>query len=244
MFNSFATIYDELMDKSLYDKWLSFTNRFAPMGSKKVLDLACGTGDFSLQLVRSGFKVMGLDNSEEMLSIASSKLTDDPDSIMFVKRDMRDLTGLGSFDVVTCYDDSLNYLLDFSELESVFGGVFEVLRPGGIFLFDVITPYQTDVVYQNYYYNYSDEQNSLLWTTYSGEFEHSVIHDLTIFKYDSELKAYQRYTEEQQERAYEMWQYLDSLQAAGFKNIQTLANFGEQEIDSETKRWFFIGQKS
>lgn len=129
MFNSFAEIYDELMDKSLYPKWLKFTERFAPLGTKKVLDLACGTGDFSILLARNNFKVMGLDSSEEMLSIASSKL--DENDVMFVKRDMRNLDGVGIFDLITCFDDSLNYLLDFSDINKVFSGVYNSLKKRG-----------------------------------------------------------------------------------------------------------------
>ncbi|BDR56229.1 class I SAM-dependent DNA methyltransferase [Xylocopilactobacillus apis] len=241
MFNSFAEIYDELMDKSLYPKWLKFTERFAPLGTKKVLDLACGTGDFSILLARNNFKVMGLDSSEEMLSIASSKL--DENDVMFVKRDMRNLDGVGIFDLITCFDDSLNYLLDFSDINKVFSGVYNSLKSGGVFLFDVVSLYQVDVIYEDFRYNYSDHDNSLLWNAYQGEKDHSVIHDLVIFKYDSEIDAYHRYSEQQEERAYEMWQFLDSLKNVGFNEIQTWADFGQKEIDPKTKRWFFVARK-
>lgn len=243
MFSSFAEVYDELMDKRLYQKWLNFTNHFAPLGSKKVLDLACGTGDFSIMLLKDGFKVMGLDASEEMLAIASSKLPENAREIIFIKRDMRDLTGIGKFDIITCYDDSLNYLLHFNEIEQVFNSAYNCLNSGGIFLFDVMSIYQADVFYHNYYYNYSDQQRALLWSSYPGELSHSVIHDLTIFKYDPQIKAYQRYVEQQSERAYEITQYRQGLEQIGFKQIQTYANFGLNAIDQNTKRWFFVAQR-
>lgn len=244
MYKSFAEIYDELMDKSLYYKWLDFTDRFAPLGSKKVLDLACGTGDFSFMLLKDGYKVMGLDLSEEMLSIASSKLPDNARNIIFIKHDMRDLNGIGKFDIITCFADSLNYLYHFDEVEKVLINAYKCLNSNGILLFDVMSLYQADVIYRNYYYNYSDQKNSLLWNSYPGKLSHSVIHDLTIFKYDEQVKAYQRYVEQQSERAYEMSQYIQGLKRAGFKQIQTFANFGLKEIDPKTRRWFFVAQKS
>lgn len=244
MYSSFAEIYDQLMDKSLYPKWLSFTDNFAPMGSKVVLDLACGTGDFSILLAKDGFKVMGLDNSEEMLATASSKLDEDLSSVIFVKKDMRDLEGIGKFDLVTCYDDSLNYLLEFEGLVKVFKGVYENLNSGGVFLFDVITPYQVNYVYRDFYYNYSDDQSSLLWSTFPGEYPNSIVHDLVIFKYDSKINGYHRYQEQQMERAYDISKFVDGLKKVGFTSIETLSNFGKDEIDSKTKRWFFIAKKS
>ena len=58
------------------------------------------------------------------------------------------------------------------------------------------------------------------------------------------LPIYQRYVEQQIERAYEMSQYIQGLKRAGFKQIKTFANFGLKEIDQKTRRWFFVAQKS
>lgn len=44
---------------------------------------------------------------------------------------MRDLSGLGKFDAVTCYSDSLCYLENLNEVQATFDGVFEILNEGG-----------------------------------------------------------------------------------------------------------------
>ncbi len=44
--------------------------------SKKILDLACGTGTLAIALARAGHDVLGLDLSARMLSVAQSKLTE------------------------------------------------------------------------------------------------------------------------------------------------------------------------
>lgn len=42
-----------------------------------------------------------------------------------------------SFDLATCFYDSLNYLLDDGDLDRVFAGVAAALRPGGYLIFDL-----------------------------------------------------------------------------------------------------------
>jgi hypothetical protein len=51
--------------------------------------------------------------------------------------DMRELPPVGEFDLVTCIDDAVNYLLSQDELVATFTGVAQVLAPDGIFAFDV-----------------------------------------------------------------------------------------------------------
>ena len=41
--------------------------------NRKVLDLACGTGDLALYLLEQGYEVIGLDLSPAMLAVARSK---------------------------------------------------------------------------------------------------------------------------------------------------------------------------
>lgn len=50
-YETFAFVYDEVMDKSLYDKWLAFAKRH--LGSRRqVLELACGTGALAVAFVK------------------------------------------------------------------------------------------------------------------------------------------------------------------------------------------------
>jgi SAM-dependent methyltransferase len=53
--------------------------------------------------------------------------------------DIRDLTIIGRFDLVTCFDDSLNYLLDSQDLADALGSVARNLRQGGLAIFDLNT---------------------------------------------------------------------------------------------------------
>ena len=99
------------------------------------LDLACGTGNSFLPFLRRGFTVTGCDSSRAMLAEAAAKA---PEATL-VHADLRELTMLGRFDLVTCFDDSLNYLRDESELLAALGGIAANLARHGVALFDLNT---------------------------------------------------------------------------------------------------------
>lgn len=73
-YEKFASVYDAIMDDSLYDKWTDFSLRHFPKGKKKLLELACGTGIQSLRFAQAGYDVTGLDLSQEMLALAQKEL--------------------------------------------------------------------------------------------------------------------------------------------------------------------------
>ncbi len=107
----------------------------------RALDLACGTGTVALTLAARGFRVTGVDRSPEMLEIAAAKAREAGLDVTFCLQDMARLRLRGCFDLVLCLYDSLNYLLHPRRLEAAFAAVGRVLSPGGLFVFDVNTPY-------------------------------------------------------------------------------------------------------
>ena len=74
-YETFAAVYDAVMDDSLYDLWTDFSLRHLPKSKdrKKLLELACGTGIQSVRFSQAGFDVTGLDLSADMLKIAEKK---------------------------------------------------------------------------------------------------------------------------------------------------------------------------
>jgi SAM-dependent methyltransferase len=137
-YGAFAPFYDDFTAESDYDHWteqvLAVAARHGLAGDR-LLDVACGTGKSFLPFARRGYRVTGCDGSPEMLAEASIKA---PGAELRLC-DMRALPRLGSFDLVTCFDDSLNYLLDGEELLSCFSGVAANLAPDGVLGFDLNT---------------------------------------------------------------------------------------------------------
>ncbi len=105
----------------------------------RVLDLGCGFGRHSVALARLGHHVTGLDLSARLLEHASGLAARCGVSVEWVRRDMRDLAGLGPFDACVCLYTVLGYF-DDADNERVVRAVRDVLRPGGALLLDVSNP--------------------------------------------------------------------------------------------------------
>jgi SAM-dependent methyltransferase len=137
-YDAFAPFYDAFTAASDYEHWaaqvLELVERHGLRG-RSVLDVACGTGKSFLPLLRRGYEVSGCDFSPAMLAEAALKAPGVP----LVPADLRRLPELGRFDLVTCVDDSLNYLRDGDELRRAFAGIAANLAPSGLFVFDLNT---------------------------------------------------------------------------------------------------------
>jgi len=102
---------------------------------RTLLDLACGTGKSFMPFVRRCFEVTACDSSRAMLAVAKRKAPE----ARLIHADIRDLTIIGRFDLVTCFDDSLNYLLDADDLLAALGWVAANLHRAGLAIFDLNT---------------------------------------------------------------------------------------------------------
>lgn len=240
-YETFASVYDAIMDETLYDLWLDFSLRHFPKGKKKVLELACGTGILSVMLAQKGFEVTGLDLSADMIALAK-KRAQGVAQLDFIEGNMLDLSQVGHYDMVTCYSDSLCYMEDEVELGQAFEQVYAQLKTGGRFLFDVHSTYQTDQVFPGYSYHDNAEDFAFVWDTYADEPPHSVVHELTFFVKEADGR-FQRYDEVHEERTYELLTYEILLEQVGFKNVQIYADFEDKAPEEKSKRWFFVAEK-
>jgi SAM-dependent methyltransferase len=102
----------------------------------RLLDVACGTGKSFLPLRRRGYDVTACDISPAMVELARRKLPPD-EAKRVVVADMRLLPWRGAFDLVTCLDDAVNYLLTDRDLRAALRSMSAALRPGGVAVFDV-----------------------------------------------------------------------------------------------------------
>src|SRR6478752_9437888 len=76
-----------------------------PQGGERVLDLACGTGRHSLELVRQGFSVVGVEIGEELVEIARKDAAEQGLEAEFIQGDLRELDFDAEFDIVLNLND-------------------------------------------------------------------------------------------------------------------------------------------
>jgi SAM-dependent methyltransferase len=103
-----------------------------------VLDLCCGPGRFSAALARRGFRVTGVDSTEFLLAKARALAASEGLNVEWVREDMRRFVRPQAFDLVINMFTSFGYFDDKGEDLAVLRHIHESLRPGGVFLIDVM----------------------------------------------------------------------------------------------------------
>lgn len=111
----------------------------------EILDIGCGTGNYTFALQKLGFNLVGLDISREMLDKAATKSQD----IQWILGDARTLAGINqTFDACTCILATHH----IQSLSSLFSSIYRVLKPGGAFLIFTATPTQMKHYWLNHYF--------------------------------------------------------------------------------------------
>lgn len=107
----------------------------------RVVDLGCGSGIWAAELIRAGYDVLGVDQSQAMIRLAGKKAP----QAKFIRSSFLDVS-LPPCDAVTSLGECLCYLFDsknsLRELTKLFARLYEALRPGGLFVFDIAQPGQ------------------------------------------------------------------------------------------------------
>lgn len=101
-----------------------------------VLDLGCGDGAHAIGLAERGYRVIGLDASQFMVSRAQKEAQRRSVAVNFVHADMRDISYEEAFDGVYSWDMSFGYF-DEEKNAQLISLVHRALRKGGQFLLDV-----------------------------------------------------------------------------------------------------------
>src|SRR5579859_7641181 len=215
----FAAVYSSdryaLFSQRLAKLALSLIGRHGAPG-RELLDLACGAGAGTVVFAKAGYAVTGIDRSTTMIDRSEQRARAAGLEVRLSEQDMQSFFLAYQVDVVTCLFDALNYLLQEEELARVFARVAAVVRPGGLFVFDMNTLHglatrwgtrdlvstaRPDLVEVNQY-RFHEESGMNTVTT-------------TIFVRQAENDLFRRYTEVHRERGYPSEKIAALLQQAG-----------------------------
>jgi SAM-dependent methyltransferase len=188
-YTGFAEVYDLFMDNVPYGEWGAYLCgilREFHIEDGIVLDLGCGTGKLTRLLAGMGYDMIGVDSSVEMLDIARSVQDGEADAgsarrILYLLQDMREFELYGTVRAVYSACDCLNYILEEEELLAVFRLVNNYLDPGGIFVFDMNTPFKYGTLLADNTFAENRDEGSFIWENYYDAATGINEYDLTLF---------------------------------------------------------------
>lgn len=241
-YESFARVYDELMDDVPYETWADFIRKQLQQRGIRdglVLDLCCGTGRMTGQLRNLGYDMIGVDSSVDMLEIAREKT---PADCLYLLQDMRDFELYGTVRAVVSVCDSINYITEDEDLLRVFKLVNNYLDPGGIFLFDVNTEYKYRDLIGDTVIAEDREDVSFIWyNDYDRDIHQNTI-DLSVFVRE-EGDLFRKYREVHVQKGYGQSRIVSLLEESGLEWIGAFDGYSDRPAHEKSERIVFMAKE-
>ena len=223
-YKNLAASYDRLTNDVDYEATVEFYMeilRREGIAPRTVVDLACGTGSVTEILARKGYRVTGVDMSEEMLTEAAMKTMDMEQPPVYSCQLLQNLRLPRGVDMAVCALDSLDYILDPEDCKEAIRRAYKALNPGGIFIFDVNTPEKLRAMDDQVFLDEDDD----VYCVWRGEFdEETNICSYGMDLFQREGNKWHRSFEEHREYAYSQEQLTGFLRDAGFTHIRVYAD--------------------
>ncbi|MFC1932050.1 class I SAM-dependent DNA methyltransferase [Chloroflexota bacterium] len=204
----------------------------------RILDLCCGTGQLARALIALGYRVTGLDGSEEMLHFARENAP----AGKFIVADARSFKLPDVYHAVVSTFDSLNHIMTLDELTDVFRNTYDALRKGGLFFFDLNTEEGYKATWHDSFGVVEDNLVCIVRSNYRPE-EQTAQFDTTIFYLQG---GWQRSDLTLLQKCYSEVEVQAALKTAGFTKTHAYAcneQRGVEELTRDAERAFFVCQK-
>ena len=212
MYNSFSYYYDLMMDSVDYDIFIDIVKKHISK-DKSILDAGCGTGNVCIPLALDGYNITGIDNSTDMLTICKHKEQLNNVNFPIFDDNIEEDLGNELFDACISFLDVINYV----DYKKAFKSIYNVLKNGGIFIFDV-----NDFSYQESMKGYIEEDSNDLFSYKWMILDNGIgkiKHDLTIKTDNDEFR------EIHYQETFDKEVYIKELESLGFK-VEVLIDDG------------------
>lgn len=242
-YKDLAVSYDRLTNDVDYAAVVAFYQQILSaegLNPRSAVDLACGTGSVTALLAQTGIPVIGVDMSEDMLTVAFEKTQILENPPRFICQKLQELCLPRGMDLAVCALDSLDYITDPKDCAEAIRRIYKVLNPGGIFIFDVNTPEKLKAMDGQVFLD-EDEDVYCVWR---GEFDETTnicAYGMDLFQRHGNL--WQRSFEEHKEYAYSAEQLVSYLKTAGFTGIRVYGDRRLEEPNPADQRIYIKARK-
>ena len=242
-YHDLAFSYDRLTADVDYEKIVAFYRAIMErewVRPRSAVDLACGTGSVALLLARDGLRVVGVDLSEEMLTVAAQRAQEADIFVQYTCQPLQQMRLPRGVDLAVCALDGLDYILDPADCAEAIRRVYKALNPGGMFIFDVNTPEKLRAMDGQVFLDEDDD----VYCVWRGEFDEQTnicSYGMDLFQRRGEI--WERYFEEHREYAYTRQQLTQFLKDAGFTHIRVYADGLLEAPRAGEQRIYFSARK-
>jgi SAM-dependent methyltransferase len=139
VFDAYAAYYDLLYrDKDYAAEAAYVLGLLSGQGIRcgEMLEVGCGTGRHAGFFAAAGFRIHGIDISEQMIELATQRFAADPAGHRFAVGDARTVQLGRRFDAVISLFHVFSYQSTNDDLDRTFATASQHLRPGGALVFD------------------------------------------------------------------------------------------------------------
>ena len=249
-YTGFANVYDTFMDNIPYKEWGRYLESLLKeygVQDGLIVDLGCGTGKITEELALAGYDMIGIDNAEEMLSIAREKLMEYPDgdvrkNILYLLQDMREMELYGTVKAAVSISDSMNYITEEEDLLQIFRLVNNYLDKDGLFIFDLNTEYKYREILGDRNICENREDASFIWENYYYPEEKINEYDLTIYVHHKD-SLFERLEETHYQKAYSLETIKDLLKEAGMEFVTAYDAFTRELPKEDSERIYVIAKE-
>lgn len=243
-YKNFAFVYDVLMKDVNYKSRTNYLLKlFKKFGKTPtlLLDIACGTGGFSNLFSKKGIDVIGVDMSEEMLSVARENSAQMGTQVLYLCQKAEELDLYGTVDGAICCLDSLNHITDKRKLSSALKRISLFLEPDCLFIFDINTPFKHENILGDNTFVLEENGIYCVWQNHYLPKKRLTQIILDFFTEDNEI--YKRSREEFSERAYTAEEIEKLLSFSGFKIEAVFDDMTENPLNENSQRAIYVCKK-
>lgn len=242
-YGEFADVYDLLTENVPYDDIAEYYDgiiRELGAPGKYLLDMGCGTGNLTMRLAALGYDIIASDASQEMLTVAVSKLCDE--NIQYICQSMTETELYGAVDIAVSTLDSINHLDSAEDILSCFRRTAQNMNEGGLFLFDVNTVYKHREILADNTFVYDVDGVYCVWQNEFCQEDNSVGIELDLF-YENEDGSYDRGFESFREIALPEARISELLSEAGFEVVAVYEYLTHNEPCETSDKLLFAARK-
>lgn len=238
--------YDQLSKDSVYDvifpageAQCKFLQKYL-LKCGKILDVAMGTGNYVIELLKKGYNIEGLEIDKSMFELAKQKITKSGFETSIFNMNMLNISEIDkSYSAVYCIGNSIVHLDNMDEINKFTKDVYNTLDDKGVFIiqtvnYDRVLKFNVKelptIVCDKYgikfVRKYNLKENKIIFT---GEIISKDNNNISV----SNVELYPLQSRE----------LTNSLYEVGFKKIEIFGSFNEEAFNESSMAMVIVAKK-